>query len=162
MAAFNKVILIGHLTADPELKQAKSASVTSFTIGVNRRFKGADGSEETDFIRIAAWRKTAEFICRYFKKGMPILIVGQLQARAWTDENGQKRYANDVVAEEVSFVGKNDTPVFTPGANSEGSPNASVPNPVQWDGKGTTYMPPAYSGQQAQFEEIPNDDNLPF
>ena len=160
MASFNKVILIGHLTADPELKQAKSVSVTSFTIGVNRKYKSKDGAEETDFIRIAAWRQTAEFICRYFKKGMPILIVGSLQARAWTDEQGQKRYANDVVADEVSFGGKSE---FAPAADtSHAASSVARPNPAQWDGRGTTYIPPAYGGQQAHFEEIPNDDNLPF
>ncbi len=158
MASFNKVILIGHLTADPELRQAKDVSVTSFTIGVNRKFK----SDETDFIRIAAWRQNAEFICRYFKKGMPILVEGYLQARSWTDEQGNKKYANDVVAEAVSFAaGKSDLP--TPEASNEAiTITATVPNPANFGGNGKTYVPQAYGGQQAQFENVDNTDDLPF
>ena len=156
MASFNKVILIGHLTADPELRQAKDVSVTSFTIGVNRKYN----AEETDFIRVAAWRKNAEFICRYFKKGMPILVEGYLQARSWTDEQGNTKYANDVVAEAVSFAaGKSDLP--TPEASNEAAP-ATVPNPANFGGNGKTYVPQAYGGQQAQFENVDNTDDLPF
>lgn len=102
MASFNKVILIGNLVGDPELKQTPNGvSVTSFRIAVGRRF-AKDG--ETDFIDIVAWRGTAEFICKYFTKGKPILICGALQTRAWTDQNGNKRYATEVVADEASFV----------------------------------------------------------
>ena len=142
MASFNKVILIGNMTADPELKQTQGGlSVASFSIAVNRRFK-AEGQQECDFITIVAWRQTAEFVCRYFKKGQPILVCGQLQTRNWTDRNGEKRYATEVVADEVSFVEKRE---------SEESPKPTQP-----------YMPPAYSAAPAQFEEIPNDGDLPF
>lgn len=142
MASFNKVILIGNMTADPELKQTQGGlSVASFSIAVNRRFK-AEGQQECDFITIVAWRQTAEFVCRYFKKGQPILVCGQLQTRNWTDKNGEKRYATEVVADEVSFVEKRE---------SEESAKPTQP-----------YMPPAYSVAPAQFEEIPNDGDLPF
>lgn len=98
---FNKVIIGGRLTADCELKQTPSGvSVTAFSIAVNR--KGAD--KKTDFIDCVAWRQTAEFIAKYFKKGSSICIVGTLQKREWTDKNGQKRYATEVIAEEASFV----------------------------------------------------------
>lgn len=142
MASFNKVILIGNMTADPELKQTQGGlSVASFSIAVNRRFK-AEGQQECDFITIVAWRQTAEFVCRYFKKGQPILVCGQLQTRNWTDNKGEKRYATEVVADEVSFVEKRE---------SEESAKPTQP-----------YMPPAYSAAPAQFEEIPNDGDLPF
>ena len=84
MASLNKVILIGNLTKDPELKQTPSGvSVTSFSIGVSRKYSGADGSRETDFINIVAWRTTAEFIAKYFRKGSGISIVGSLQVRSY-------------------------------------------------------------------------------
>ena len=148
MASFNKVILMGNMTADPELKQTTSGiSVCSFTIAVNRRgAKATDGQPTVDFIDIVAWRQSAEFVSRYFKKGNPILICGQLQTRSWTDNQGQKRYATEVVADEVSFVAN---------ATAGGVAPAG-------------YTPEAYgaptfaSDSSANFEEIPNDDGLPF
>ena len=147
MASFNKVILIGNMTADPELKQTQGGlSVCSFSIAVNRRFKN-EGQQDCDFITIVAWRQQAEFVCRYFKKGQPILVCGQLQTRTWTDNQGQKRYATEVVADEVAFVGNN-------------SSNESKPEQASQNGN---YMPSAYSGVNNQnFEEIPNDGDLPF
>ena len=87
MASFNKVILIGNMTADPELKQtAAGVSVCSFSIAVNRRFaKTEQGQQTVDFINIVTWRQSAEFVSRYFKKGNPILVCGQIQTRTWTD-----------------------------------------------------------------------------
>lgn len=105
MASFNKVILIGHLTADPELKQTTSGlPVTSFSIGVNRRFTKQGEQPQTDFINIVCWRQTAEFVARYFTKGKPILICGSLQTRSWVDKDGNKRYTTEVVADEATFV----------------------------------------------------------
>ena len=106
MASFNKVILIGNMTADPELKQTQGGvSVCSFSIAVNRRFAKADQAQQSvDFINIVTWRQQAEFVSRYFKKGNPILVCGQLQTRSWNDNQGQKRYATEVIADEVSFV----------------------------------------------------------
>ena len=151
MASFNKVILVGNMTADPELKQTTSGtSVCSFSIAVNRRFtKAEQGQQTVDFINIVAWSQRAEFVSRYFKKGNPILICGQLQTRTWTDNQGQKRYATEVIADEVSFVSG------PTGAN--GAPAA-----------GGSYTPDAYatpsfnSASSASFEEIPGDDSLPF
>ena len=150
MASFNKVILVGNMTADPELKQTTGGvSVCSFSIAVNRRFaKAEQGQQNVDFINIVTWRQSAEFVSRYFKKGNPILICGQLQTRSWTDNQGQKRYATEVVADEVSFV-----------ANA--TANGAAP-------AGAGYTPEAYgaptfdSTSSANFEEIPNDDGLPF
>ncbi|MEG2004247.1 MAG: single-stranded DNA-binding protein, partial [Clostridia bacterium] len=111
MAGFNKVILMGNLVADPELKQTNSGiSVTSFRIAVGRKFV-SEGQPETDFIDIVCWRKTAELVTKYFSKGKPILVCGTLQTRSWVDNNGQKRYTTEVVADEISFVGrKSDEP----------------------------------------------------
>ena len=149
MASFNKVILIGNMTADPELKQTSAGtSVCSFSIAINRRFAKADqGQQNVDFINIVTWRQQAEFVSRYFKKGNPILISGQLQTRTWSDNQGQKRYATEVVADEVSFV--------APAAQgAQGQPSAYTPD---------SYSSPAFSTQSsANFEEIPNDESLPF
>jgi len=141
MASFNRVILIGNMTSDPELKQTQAGlSVCSFSIAVNRRF-AKDGEQTCDFINIVAWRQQAEFVTRYFKKGNPILVCGSLQTRTWTDKQGNKRYATEVVADEVSFVGNNST-------NTEA--------------KSQPYMPTAYTQNSQNFEEIPNDGDLPF
>ena len=141
MASFNKVILIGNLTADPELKQSQSGvSVCSFSIAVNRRLSKTN---ECDFITIVAWRQQAEFVSRYFKKGKPILVCGQIQTRTWTDKQNNKRYATEVVADEVSFVG-----------GSESSTEAKNEAPA--------YMPSVYQSPSAAFEEIPADEGLPF
>ena len=152
MADLNKVILMGHMTADPELKQTTSGiSVCSFSIGVNRRYSKADqGQQSVDFINIVAWRQQAEFVSRYFKKGSSIVICGSIQTRNWTDNNGQKRYVTEVVADEVSF----------------GAPAASSQNGVER--AQSSYTPAAYgapsfnSTGSADFEEIPGDESLPF
>ncbi|MBR5817668.1 MAG: single-stranded DNA-binding protein [Clostridia bacterium] len=150
MASFNKVILIGNMTADPELKQtAAGISVCSFSIAVNRRYtKGEQGQQNVDFINIVAWRQQAEFVSRYFKKGNPILICGQLQTRTWNDNQGQKRYATEVTADEISFVASAAQTAAAPAAGSY-TPDA--------------YGAPAFSSTPgAEFEEIPNDGDLPF
>ena len=106
MANFNlnKVILGGRVTADPEFKATpQGISVCSFSVAVNRRSK--DGQAPADFINCQAWRATAEFIHRYFKKGSSICLVGSIQTRTWTDNTGAKRYATDVVVDEVYFTG---------------------------------------------------------
>lgn len=102
---FNKVIIGGRLTADPELKTTQSGiSVASFSIAVNRRYSTGAQKQETDFFNITAWRQTADFVARYFKKGSSICIVGTLQNSSWTDQHSQKHYKTDIVADEVMFV----------------------------------------------------------
>jgi len=153
MASFNKVILIGNMTADPELRQTTSGqSVCSFSIAVNRRFAKADQGQTTvDFINIVAWRQQAEFVSRYFRKGNPILICGQIQTRNWTDNQGQKRYATEVIAEEVSFV-----------ASASQSSGAAA-NEGSFTPPAASYGASAYNSQgSANFEEINNDGDLPF
>lgn len=100
----NTVILMGRLTRDPELKQTpQGVSVAQFSLAVDRNY--AKGEEkQTDFIKITAWRNTADFVAKYFTKGQLVAIRGRLQTRQWQDQNGQKRYATDVVADEVFFA----------------------------------------------------------
>ncbi len=101
---FNLVVLTGRLTADPELKTTPNGiSVTSFSIAVSRRYRSGE-TTETDFINIVAWRQTAEFITKYFKKGTMIGIEGSIQTRRYTDKNGNNRTAFEVVANNVQFV----------------------------------------------------------
>ena len=149
----NKVVLAGRITADPELKQTPSGvSILRFTLAVNRRYSknGEQGDQQTDFISMVAWRQTAEFITKYFKKGSAICVTGSIQTRSWQDNQGQKRYATDVVVDEAMFVD----------SRSE-SGNA----------QGGSYVPDAYNsapsyssnaGSTPNFEELTTDDDLPF
>ena len=101
---FNLVVLTGRLTADPELKTTPNGiSVTSFSIAVDRRYRSGE-ERQTDFINIVAWRTSAEFICKYFKKGNLIGIEGSIQTRRYQDKNGNNRTAFEVVANNVQFV----------------------------------------------------------
>ncbi len=152
MANFNlnKVILGGRLVRDPELRQTNSGiPVTSFSIAVDRRYQSQDaqsGGQTADFINIVAWRQRAEFVCKYFRKGSSICIVGSIQSRSWTDANGQKQYATEVVADECNFVD----------SKSEAQQGSYSP-----DG----YAAPSFSSNGdsvPKFEEVSNDDDLPF
>lgn len=117
---FNKVILGGRLTADVELKQTpQGVSVCQFSIAINRR-TSKEQEQQADFINCVAWRNTAEFISKYFKKGSSICVSGSLQTRSWTDGNGNKKFATEVKVDDAYFVdGKNEseaqelTPSFT-------------------------------------------------
>ena len=137
MASFNKVIIMGRLTAAPELKQSASGvSVTSFNLAVDRKYNKGE-EKQCDFITIVAWRQTAEFICKYFGKGQALLVCGELQTRSWEDKQGNKRYATEVIANEVSFCeAKRDNE--------------------------TNYSPYTSNGSQPKFEECNQDDDLPF
>ena len=100
----NKIILMGRLTRDPELRKTGSGTaVTSFTLAVDRDFKTQDGEKETDFIDIVAWRGTAEFVFKYFAKGRMAVVEGRLQIRNWTDKDGGNRRSAEVIAESVYF-----------------------------------------------------------
>ena len=163
---FNKVILGGRLTADPELKTTQSGiAVVTFSVAVNRRYtKNAAQQNETDFFNVTAWRQTAEFITRYFRKASSICVVGTLQTRSWVDQNGQKRFATEIVADEAYFVdAKSESPMAVQQAAAmynQGAQPSYVP-----DGYGTYGMPQggAYQNQTApKFEEISDDEELPF
>ena len=153
MANFNlnKVIMGGRLTADPELKQTPSGvSVCTFNIAVNRRFNSKDAAQQTqaDFFNVTAWRASAEFVSKYFRKGSSICVVGSLQNRTWTDQQGVKHYATDIIADEVTFV---DSRSDSAASSAPYTPDA--------------YNSPSFSSDATaapKFEELKTDDDLPF
>lgn len=152
---FNKAILGGRLTADPELKQTPSGvPVCAFTVAVSRQYqsKNADGQRETDFINCVAWRQRAELVSRFFRKGSSICVVGQIQTRKYQDKDGNNRTATEVVVDEVNFV---DSKGEGPSAGQGGFASAYTPDNYQ----------PSFSSQEdaaPKFEEMSNDDDLPF
>lgn len=100
----NKIILMGRLTRDPELKTTNSGlSVTSFALACDRDFKSQNGEKECDFINVQAWRQTAEFVCKYFSKGRMAVVEGRLQTRKYQDKDGNNRVATEIVADRVYF-----------------------------------------------------------
>ena len=100
----NRIVLMGRLTRDPELRRTNSGTaVASFNIAVDRDFKSQSGEKETDFIDIVAWRNTAEFVSKYFTKGRTAVVEGRLQIRDWTDKDGGKRRSAEVIADNVYF-----------------------------------------------------------
>lgn len=141
----NKVILAGRLTKDSELRTSTSGTpVTQFDIAVNRRSTKDGQQPQADFITVVAWRQTAEFITRYFKKGNAICVVGSIQTRSYTDKNNQKRTATEVVADEAYFVESKTeaNPQYTPTA---GNTPQTAQNPAQ-----TYYTQQAYTNTPAQ------------
>ena len=141
--SINKVILGGRLTNQPELKQTpQGVCVTTFSIAVNRRGK----KDEADFINCVAWRQTAEFITKYFGKGSSICIVGQIQTRSWNDNNGNKRYATEVIADEAYFVDSRTE------SNEGGLTMTNIANAAQ----------NANLLANANFEDVDSDSDLPF
>ena len=102
----NKVILMGRLTRDPEVRytQTNNTLVASFSLAVNRRFTREGDAQTADFINIVAWGKTGEFCSKYFKKGQQVAVIGRIQTRTWEDQQGQKRYVTEVIAEETYFA----------------------------------------------------------
>lgn len=163
MANFNlnKVIIGGRLTADPELKTTPSGiSVCSFCVAVNRDYKGTDGKYQADFINVTAWRGTAEFISRYFRKASSICIVGSIQTRSWVDQAGQKRFGVDIVAEEARFVDAlKDAPEALRVDQEE-----DVGDEIPCDGQKAKAPPRAFStpGARKEFDNLDDDEELPF
>ena len=102
----NKVILMGRLTRDPEVRytQTNNTLVASFSLAINRRFARQGEERQADFINIVAWNKTGEFCSKYFKKGQQVSIIGRLQTRTWDDDKGTKHYVTEVIAEEAYFA----------------------------------------------------------
>jgi single-strand DNA-binding protein len=164
---FNKVILGGRLTADPELKTTPSGiPVTSFTVAVNRRSKNEDA--QADFLNVTAWRQTAEFVTRYFRKGSSICVVGSIQTRSWTDQNNQKRFATEIVADEAFFVdAKSESPLAVQQAAAGYQAAAQAPSyvPDGYAGAGANASANTGSYQNStapKFEELGSDEELPF
>ena len=149
---FNKVILGGRLTADPELKTTQSGiAVVSFSVAVNRRYtKNSAQQNETDFFNVTAWRQTAEFVSRYFRKGSSICVVGTIQNSTWTDQQNVKHYRTDIVADEVMFVD----------SRSESSASFIGDEGDVFGNSTPSFSTPAANAPK--FEEIKTDDDLPF
>ena len=148
----NKIIIMGRLTRDPELRRTGSGTaVTSFSLAVDRDFKSQSGEKETDFIDVVAWRSTAEFVSKYFTKGRMAVVEGRLQIRDWTDKDGGKRRSAEIVADNVYFGdSKRD------GAGDFGGAPASYSAPM--GGRNAAPM-----GGQSDFAEIGEEDGeLPF
>ena len=157
----NRVVLMGRLVADPELKTTNTGiSVTSFRIAVDRSYVKQGEQRQADFFDIVAWRSSAEFVCRNFSKGALIAIDGQLQSRQYQTKDGQNRTAIEVVADNVSFTGeRRDAP----------SAYGSYGQPSRGNDYGSQAAPAApaqhsaYSAGSAEdFQVMPLDDDLPF
>ena len=116
----NQAILMGRLTADPELKKTQSdKSVTSFRIAVERAYVKEGEERQADFINIVCWGRTADFVCKYFKKGSMIAVVGEFRSRTYLDKNDNKRYIVEILATKVSFTGeRREQPQTVPAAES--------------------------------------------
>ena len=139
----NKVIFMGRLTRDPEVRytQTNNTLVASFSIAVNRRFVRQGEERQADFINIVAWSKLGEFCSKYFKKGQQVGIIGRLQVRNWEDEQGQKHYVTEVVAEEAYFAD----------SKRDGADNSNFENTF---GNNVANSSPEF--------EVTSDDDLPF
>lgn len=151
----NSVVLMGRLTADPELRHTPNGiAVTSFTLAVNRSYAKAGTERATDFIDIVAWRNTAEFVSKYFTKGQLVAVEGSIQTRTYQDKDGNNRKAFEVVANNVHFAeAKRD-------AASRGSfDNSSNESSYQQQ---NDIAPSFKNGSADDFREIPTDDDLPF
>ena len=147
----NAICLMGRLTGDPELKTTQSGvSVTSFSVAVDRAYRSKDQERQTDFINCVAWRGTAEFISRYFRKGQRIALQGSLQSRKYTANDGSQRTVYEVVVDNAFFC-------ESKGGNAGGAPSYDSQVPVYSEAK------PAFStANSGDFEDILTDEDLPF
>ena len=148
----NCAVIMGRLVADPELRTTTSGiSVTSFRVAVDRSFVRQGEERQADFIDVVAWRQTAEFVTRFFRKGSMIAVQGSIQTRNYEDRNGNKRTAVEIVADNVSFCG-----------SKAESGSAGAPAP-RYDEPARPQSAPAFaSGGMGDFNDIQDDDELPF
>ena len=140
----NKVILMGRLTRDPEVRytQTNNTLVSSFSLAVNRRFARQGEERQADFINVVAWSKLGEFCSKYFKKGQQVGVIGRIHVRNWDDEQGQKHYVTEVVAEEAYF------------ADSKREAGADATSFENTFGSNVASSSPEF--------EVTSDDDLPF
>lgn len=149
----NNVVIMGRLTADPELRQTASGTeVTSFSVAVQRDFARQGEERQTDFINCVAWRQSAKFITSYFRKGSMIAITGSLQTRSYEDKTGAKRTATEVVVNNASFCGSR---------NETGTSGAQAA-PYAGDNSFSAPAPSYATADAGDFEELTGDDDLPF
>ena len=143
----NKIMLIGRLTKDPELRYTQSGTaVASFTLAVDRRFPNQNGEREADFINCVAWNKSAEFVANYFHKGKQMALEGRLQVRSYEGDDGQRRWVTEVVVEQMEFVGSKNDKGNSGNGNSGGGTHS---------GGSSSYEG---LGQEVMFD----DNDLPF
>lgn len=150
----NVVALLGRLTADPELRRTPSGvSVTTFTVAVNRSYVKQGGERQTDFIDVVAWRNTAEFVSKYFRKGQMIAVQGSIQTRSYEDKQGNKRKAVEVLADNISFADSKGSSQSGQQNNSYAAPDFAAPA-----------MPaPSFSqGSADDFAVVDDNEDLPF
>jgi len=140
----NTAIIMGRLTANPELKSAAGTTVCSFTVAVDGRSKDQNGERQTNFIRCVAWRDRAEFLSRFFRKGSMVAVTGYIQVRSYEDKHGNKREAVEIVADQIDFTGEKRGDAEAGGPSQPSPPDAPKGNPA------------------ADFDEIAGDDDLPF
>lgn len=156
----NIVALEGRLTADPEMRHTQNdIAVTSFSIAVQRGRKNADGKYESDFFTVVAWRGTAELAAKYFKKGQLCVLEGILQQRHYTDKEGNKRQAVEVVARSIHFAGSKSDDA---GSHSHAKENSRTPSAASSAPQQGSNAPAAASGSNEDFFELSDDDTLPF
>ena len=148
----NKIFIMGRLTRDPELRRTQNGTaVAGFALAVDRDFKNADGTKETDFIEVVAWRSSAEFVSKYFAKGRMAIVEGRLQIRDWTDKDGNKRRSDEVVADNVYFGDSKKE-----GDSSGGSYGGSSGG-YKAAGKAVDVEP-----GEGEFAEVEDEEDLPF
>lgn len=166
----NRIVLMGRLTADPEYRQTPNGvAVATFSIAVDRNFV-TNGERQTDFIPCVAWRGQADFVSRYFKKGNMIAVDGSLQTRKFVDKQGNNRTAFEVVIDQVSFTGSKAETGSTGGSNyySGNAPQRTAPQYNSAPAPKTSFNEPPQGGKAFEigdfgdFEELDNDDGLPF
>ena len=155
----NKVFLIGRLTRDPELRYTgNNTAVATFSLAVNRNFSNQNGEREADFINIVVWRKQAENVKNYLTQGSQVAIDGRIQTRSYDDQQGQKRYVTEVIADNVEFLGSKGT------SNNGNNSSNTESNPTPYDFESTPKGTDVESNPFADFGtsiEI-SDDELPF
>jgi len=145
----NKVILMGRLTKDPELRytSVNNTAVCTFSLAVDRRFSKPGEEKQADFFNIVAWRKQAEFCGKYFTKGLKVVVVGSLQNRSWDDNEGKKHYITEVIADEVYFAESRKNEGGASSFRQAGAPGNAAPSGEQPEGG---------------FFPVEEDDELPF
>lgn len=146
----NCAVIMGRLTADPELRTTPNGiSVTSFSVAVDRSYQRAGEDRQTDFINVVAWRNTAEFVSRYFRKGSMIAVQGSIQTRNYEDRNGNKRTAFEIVADNVSFCGSKSESGTGSAPARQAAPSAPAPS--------------FSTGSADDFDDLSSDEELlPF
>lgn len=155
----NRVVLVGRLTKDPELRHtASNIPVVSFTVAVNRTYAKNDADQQADYIQCVAWRRQAETVHQYLNKGSLVGVEGKIQTRTYDDQNGQRKYITEVLADSVQFLEPKSAQASRP---TESSPSAPSRSPYDYQSKPTQDTHPYSGDRDDPVIDIPDDD-LPF